>query len=75
MEPLYTITHGNMFPSCKELDEVQGVTKSADCDEANLFGDSRDAARRRFDAMDFSPFDRLVDDTMLVPCRRLCNAM
>ena len=60
-----------MFKSCNELDEVQRVAKSADCDEANLFGDLRDAARRRFDATNFSLFDRKVDNTTLLPCRRL----
>jgi hypothetical protein len=55
-----------MFTSYNELDDVQGVTKSADCDEANLFGDLRDAAQRRSDAMNFSPFDCKIDNTIPV---------
>jgi hypothetical protein len=66
LEPLYKITHQSMFTSCKELDNVQGSAKSADCDEANLFGVMRDAARRRFDAMNFSSFDCKIENAALV---------
>jgi hypothetical protein len=64
-----------MFTSCSELDNAQGVAKSADRDEANLFGDLRDAAERRFDAMNFSSFDRKIDNAILILQRQLCEVM
>jgi len=64
-----------MFTSCNELDDVHGAAKSADWDEANLFGDLRDAAQRRFDAMNFSPFDCNTDDAILVFARQLYEVM
>jgi hypothetical protein len=42
------------------------VAKNADCDEANLFGDLRDAAQRRFDEINFSSTDRKIDDPFLI---------
>jgi hypothetical protein len=66
LEPLYKITHGSMFTSCNGLDDVQGSAKSADCDEANLFGVLRDATRRRFDAMNFSSFNCKIENATLV---------
>jgi hypothetical protein len=45
---------------------VQEVAKSADCDEANLFGDLRDAAQRRSDEINFSSLDRKTDDAVLI---------
>jgi hypothetical protein len=49
------------------------VVKNADCDEANLFGDLRDAAQRRFDEINFSSFDRKIDDAVLIFLRRVCE--
>lgn len=51
------------------------MAKNADCDEANLFGDSGDAAQRRFDKINFSPFDRKIGDAVLIFLRRVCEGI
>jgi hypothetical protein len=51
------------------------VVKNADSDEANLFGDLRGAAQRRFDEINFSSFNRKIDDAVLIFFGRVCEGM
>jgi len=51
------------------------VAKNADRDLANLFGNLRDAAQRRFDEINFSSFDRKIDDAVLIFQRRVCEGI